>query len=730
MSRFGFDVSEVKLSLVTSTPQAEPEIGFTVFHNLACDKASALSKSWPELCEMLRTPDIIAHGKLSAPLLKMASFGDERNPSDDQPDESKRSLRHTGNLLNITGLEADYDDGKMPMEEAITLLEKAGIKACIYSSWGDGLIEPPKYLGGPRWRVVAPFSEPLSPALRSKMVARLNGALGGVLADESFTLAQGFFIGARPGGDYKCKVTFRDPSKGEYIDDLTQLDNIAIFKQRHSLEDSPDERYGVKVKPGSVIVAPEVYADLKAALAVIPADIPYPEWFRIIQALSRLSDKYQAKALAREWSTSSDNPEHTAQAFEDKWRSAMREDFLVSYTTVFYEAGQAHPGWDKNRNESAETLPGSSVLPEVYSIADFDLNNLPPIKFIVPDWLPAGKLTLFSGHGGSGKSSIMLQLGALLSTGGQHALGHQLQSEPYRVLFVSGEDEPVVNMTRLRGILRARPTLSHANIAENLKFMNVAGCRTTTLVDFDARTGKHSYSSLYKHLKEQCELFKPDVIITDNNSILFGGNEIDRNQIQTYIHCVQNIYPTAAVVALHHVDKASVGREDGDGWSGSTQWHNAARARWTLSTINGEMTLYLRKSNYGHEGWRGSVNYDEQARSHRMGEFTRLTRDQETSMRAEHKEQAKLSAQAEREQADRVAILSALSNAEGRYPSAYALLTSLGGRYEAYKKTLTLLLDEGSVMETALPEGVKGESNRQKTYLVRRDRDTDERYKI
>jgi len=483
----------------------------------------------------------------------------------------------------------------------------------------------------------------------------------------------------------------------------------------------------VKIRPGSVIESEQVYKDLTRALKHIPPETSYHDgWFKIMQGLTRLSDKEKAYSIAREWSLGSTKDNHTAAAFDSKWRSLMREDAEVSHRTVFYLADSHSKSW---RDEQLEEAP-SSILPEVYSIADFDLNNLPPIKFIVPDWLPAGKLTLFSGHGGSGKSSVMLQLGALLSTGGQHALGHQLQAEPYRVLFVSGEDEPVVNMTRLRGILRARPTLSHSNIAENLKFMNVAGCRTTTLVDFDSRTGKHSYSSLYKHLKEQCELFKPDVIITDNNSILFGGNEIDRNQIQTYIHCVQNIYPTAAVVALHHVDKASVGREDGDGWSGSTQWHNAARARWTLSTINGEMTLYLRKSNYGHEGWRGSVNYDEQARSHKMGEFTRLTRDQETSMRTEHKEQAKLTAQAEREQADRVAILSALANAEGRYPSAYALLTSLGGRYEAYKKTLTLLIDDGSVMEAALPADVKGESNRQKTYLVRRDRDTDERYKI
>jgi hypothetical protein len=484
-----------------------------------------------------------------------------------------------------------------------------------------------------------------------------------------------------------------------------------------------------RTAPGSQVVAPQVYADLRAALNAIPPDLSYTDgWFKVLQGLSRLSDTGAAYEMAREWSLLSDKPGHTLSAFNDKWRSCMREHFDVNYQTVFYLADE----YDSERNwrNSPEPVDEPSELPALYGLNDFDLDNLPPIKFVIPDWLPAGKLTLFSGHGGSGKSSVMLQLGVLLSAGGQHALGHRLPDEPQRVLFVSGEDEPVVNMTRLRGILRLRPGLNRIAVDENLKFMNVAGCRATTLVDFDPRTGKHTYTALYKHLHACCAEFKPDVIITDNNSILFGGNEIDRNQIQTYIHCIQNIYPPAAVVALHHVDKASLGREDGDGWSGSTQWHNAARARWTLSILNDEMTLFLRKSNYGLDGWRGPVEYDEGARAHKLGEFSRKTREQEAAERTERKDNAKANATAEREQEDRVAVMGAISNMRDRYPSAYAALQSLGGRYDAYKKVLTKLIDQGEVMEAALPEGVKGESNRQKTYLLLRDKDHTERYKI
>ena len=50
-----------------------------------------------------------------------------------------------------------------------------------------------------RWRVWLPFSKPLPPAQRRRMVNRANGLLGGVLAKESWTLSQAFFIGRVDG---------------------------------------------------------------------------------------------------------------------------------------------------------------------------------------------------------------------------------------------------------------------------------------------------------------------------------------------------------------------------------------------------------------------------------------------------------------------------------------------------------------------------------------------------
>lgn len=89
----------------------------------------------------------------------------------------------------------------------------------------------------PRWRVFAPTSKPLLPDARYNLVARLNGALRGILAVESFALSQCYFVGGAPGREYRVLTTFDDPDDGEFIDALDKLDTIAIGKSKGKVSD-------------------------------------------------------------------------------------------------------------------------------------------------------------------------------------------------------------------------------------------------------------------------------------------------------------------------------------------------------------------------------------------------------------------------------------------------------------------------------------------------------------
>jgi hypothetical protein len=124
---------------------------------------------------------VTAARKASLPWLKLARFGDLRS--------DKGSLRYDANVIAISGIEADYDNGAVTVDEACEPLIKQGVAAVVYTS-------PSHTEDAPRWRVLCPLSEEMPPDRRESMVGRLNGLFRGILAAESFTLSQSYYYGS------------------------------------------------------------------------------------------------------------------------------------------------------------------------------------------------------------------------------------------------------------------------------------------------------------------------------------------------------------------------------------------------------------------------------------------------------------------------------------------------------------------------------------------------------
>jgi len=171
--------------------------------------------------------------KADCPWIKLATFGTQRT--------LKNSLRHDSNVVQITGVEGDYDEEKVTAEQAVEMLERAGIKAIVYTSPSNGVVSAKSH-GGPRWRVLAPLSAPHDPSARTAILARVNGALGGILSSESFTLSQSYYYGEVEGVEYKVFVTWNDPEEGYFVDELDELDDIAISKEAKRHAGDPDDR--------------------------------------------------------------------------------------------------------------------------------------------------------------------------------------------------------------------------------------------------------------------------------------------------------------------------------------------------------------------------------------------------------------------------------------------------------------------------------------------------------
>lgn len=188
---------------------ADSTITLTRFVSVGARSQTLLHISLVGLADTIQRTTAPAKERLQ--LLKLARFGNLRT--------DKGSLRHDGNLTTITGIEADYDGGKMTFEEAQEILEKQGLASLLHTS-------PSFTEDSPRWRALCPLSEEMAPNHRDHYVARVNGLFGGIFAGESFTLSQAYYFGSVASNpSHRVAII-----EGQTIDEHDDLDTIAIRK--------------------------------------------------------------------------------------------------------------------------------------------------------------------------------------------------------------------------------------------------------------------------------------------------------------------------------------------------------------------------------------------------------------------------------------------------------------------------------------------------------------------
>jgi hypothetical protein len=184
--------------------------GITYFPDRSAAVSSEQTTSIEELARLISSTTAAAKERL--PWLKLARFG--TLPS------TKGSLRWDSNVIAVTGAEGDYDGEAVSFEEAVEILDKAGIHSIVYTS-------PSHTPKKPRWRVLCPFSRELSPTERAPMIGRLNGLFGGIFSAESWTLSQSYYYGSVNGNsDHRAEII----DGTQFIDQCDELDEIWLGK--------------------------------------------------------------------------------------------------------------------------------------------------------------------------------------------------------------------------------------------------------------------------------------------------------------------------------------------------------------------------------------------------------------------------------------------------------------------------------------------------------------------
>jgi RecA-family ATPase len=249
-----------------------------------------------------------------------------------------------------------------------------------------------------------------------------------------------------------------------------------------------------------------------------------------------------------------------------------------------------------------------------FSAATLEGKPIPEREWHVPDLIPAGTVTLFSGDGGTGKSLVSLQLAAATAIGADW-IG--MKPRKGGVLYISAEDDAAELHRRVAEIARGQGR----RLSELRRLTLASLADEDALLAHTGPSGGLVPSRLYHELDARMGDEKPALLVLDTLADLFPGNENDRAQARQFIGLLRRlaIRHGAAVVLLSHPSLSGLG--SGSGSSGSTGWNNSVRSRLYLERIVSEgfeanpdaRRLVTKKANYGRTGgeigltWREGV---------------------------------------------------------------------------------------------------------------------------
>lgn len=374
---------------------------FTFFPDKFATSKSQRCESFREFAK--RIPATVKASKGQLPYAKAATFGDELS--------RKGSLRHNANLRKISGIEADYDGEEHSVAWALAKLDDAGIAAVLSTTASH---RP----DAPRYRIFCPTSRDLEPEERAALVARLNGALDGALAPESFTLSQSFYYGGVKGQPApRVEIV-----EGVAIDLADHLDAQARGKDGKLCrwpDDEPEDD-----DPG-LMPEPDVER-IRKALDVLPASAleRYHDWLEIGQALHHEfggdPEGMELWDAASQWCDSYD-----ADELEAKWESfGSYSGKPVTIGTLYRLAKKHAPKPKRNLGGLTFETPAQCAVAPLQS-------------YIMKGMIAEGDVGCIFGAPGAGKSLIAPFIGYQVALG-ESAFG--MRTKQGTVFYCAAED--------------------------------------------------------------------------------------------------------------------------------------------------------------------------------------------------------------------------------------------------------------------------------------------------
>jgi RecA-family ATPase len=178
--------------------------------------------------------------------------------------------------------------------------------------------------------------------------------------------------------------------------------------------------------------------------------------------------------------------------------------------------------------------------------------------------------------------------------------------EPGAAIFLDTEDDEKELHLRTAAIAKHYGVTFDELIKGGLHLLSFAG--KDVVLATVARSGRVESTPLYKQILEAAGDIKPKMFGIASSANVFAGNENERAQVQQFVGLLTRIAIAAngSVQLISHPSLTGISSDTG--LSGTTQWHNAVRARSYMKSIKPEAgeqpdsdlrELVFKKNQYG-----------------------------------------------------------------------------------------------------------------------------------
>lgn len=250
-------------------------------------------------------------------------------------------------------------------------------------------------------------------------------------------------------------------------------------------------------------------------------------------------------------------------------------------------------------------------------VDDWEAIEMTARDWLIPNWLPAGRIGMFSGKGGKGKTWLLLRMAAAMATGESEWLGRPdpqkqgpLAIAAGAVVFTSWEDEGTEFRRRLsmmeaaerkKGVHWADRDASRSLIERLKPEWNAEGkvIRGLRFLDLSRRgpvwgaPGRFEAARLLTSgeiVRRHCEEMGARLLILDSLGYAYGGNDSENEGVAQFLADWDGWGRdhNCAVLLVHHPPKPLADGKTHTGYRGASSWEMHTRWRWELGDGAGD----------------------------------------------------------------------------------------------------------------------------------------------